>query len=200
MGLGRLYLGRSVAHRTRPTRSGPVSRRGILVQWSLLAGLLLVAIIIAPRQRVLDRQSHDALRGYARIIDGDTLVIGTTKVRLDGIDAPETQQTCSRGGQAWRCGEAATSYLRDLIAGQQVVCDEAGEDRYGRRLAFCSAGSRELNREMVRSGMAVASGAFEAEQREARSGSSGLWSGTFETPYIWRRRHGRAAAAELPKG
>jgi endonuclease YncB( thermonuclease family) len=32
--------------------------------------------------------------GVPRIVDGDTLAIGSTKVRLEGIDAPETDQVC----------------------------------------------------------------------------------------------------------
>ena len=53
--------------------------------------------------------------GTARIIDGDTIWIGETKIRLYGIDAPEARQLCRRDGQSWRCGEAATEALRRLI-------------------------------------------------------------------------------------
>jgi len=45
-----------------------------------------------------------------RIIDGDTLAIGSTKIRLEGIDAPETDQFCLNvGGVRWTCGIAGSS-------------------------------------------------------------------------------------------
>ena len=183
-------------------RSGVCSRRGVIAQWGLLTGQLVVTILVGHRENPQIRRPrpHEALAGHARVIDGDTLVIGGTKVRLDGIDAPESQQTCTRGKQPWPCGVAATSRLVELIGGQQVVCEGVGQDRYHRRLAFCSAGTRELNREMVRSGLAVASGRFGAEELDARRGARGVWSGAFEHPSAWRRRHERAAAPELRRG
>jgi endonuclease YncB( thermonuclease family) len=41
------------------------------------------------------------LSGVPRIVDGDTLAIGATKVRLEGIDAPETDQVCLCVGHGW---------------------------------------------------------------------------------------------------
>ena len=57
----------------------------------------------------------DDITGTARIVDGDTIWISDTKIRLWGIDAPETKQTCTRDGKPWRCGEAATEALRQFI-------------------------------------------------------------------------------------
>jgi len=34
-------------------------------------------------------------RGYPRIVDGDTVVVNGKNIRLQGIDAPETRQTCT---------------------------------------------------------------------------------------------------------
>ena len=43
--------------------------------------------------------------GTATVIDGDTLRIGATTIRLYGIDAPEKRQTCrSANGTVWHCG------------------------------------------------------------------------------------------------
>ena len=45
------------------------------------------------------------LTGVSRIVDGDTFVIGSEKVRLQGIDAPETDQVClNANGVRWTCG------------------------------------------------------------------------------------------------
>src|SRR5215831_3938402 len=65
-----------------------------------------------------------SISGDAHVVDGDTLVVGSTKVRLFGIDAPEHDQTCQKAGSAWRCGEAARDLLAELIAGRR---SEAGD-------------------------------------------------------------------------
>ena len=55
--------------------------------------------------------------GPARVIDGDTLDIGTTRVRLFGIDAPESAQRCKDAKLAeWACGRSATRALESLIS------------------------------------------------------------------------------------
>ena len=42
------------------------------------------------------------LSGLARVHDGDTLTIGDMRIRLEGIDAPETDQLClSAVGERW---------------------------------------------------------------------------------------------------
>src|SRR5690242_19546586 len=42
--------------------------------------------------------------GTGRVVDGDTLDVGTTRVRLEGIDAPEIAQTCQNvAGASWNC-------------------------------------------------------------------------------------------------
>src|SRR5438046_7903644 len=73
-----------------------------------------------------------SLSGTARSIDGDSLMVGSSEIRLHGIDAPELTQTCTRDGQPWSCGTAAADQLSKLIAGQPVTCVSMGQDRYGR--------------------------------------------------------------------
>src|SRR5262249_61381782 len=47
----------------------------------------------------------DVIEGSATVTDGDTIRVGDTRIRLHGIDAPETSQTCNAaGGGAWACG------------------------------------------------------------------------------------------------
>ena len=62
--------------------------------------------------------------GDVRVIDGDSIVVGTTRVRLEGIDAPETAQTCGRKWfGSWPCGTAATEALARLIGSKPVRCE-----------------------------------------------------------------------------
>jgi endonuclease YncB( thermonuclease family) len=66
------------------------------------------------------------ITGKPRVVDGDTIHIGDTKIRLHGIDAPEAKQECYRvDGSPYRCGEASTDALRALIGADPVGC-EAG--------------------------------------------------------------------------
>lgn len=61
------------------------------------------------------------LSGPARVVDGDTLQLGRTYVRLFGIDAPEAGQTCGD----WLPGPEAAAALAAFIAGRTVACERA---------------------------------------------------------------------------
>jgi endonuclease YncB( thermonuclease family) len=70
-----------------------------------------------------------------RVVDGDTLVVGATKIRLEGIDAPETDQICVNArGDHWTCGIEARDSLQAHIEGQVVLCLSKGTDVYQRSL------------------------------------------------------------------
>ena len=65
--------------------------------------------------------------GVPRVVDGDTLAIGAIKVRLEGIDAPETDQVClSSKGSRWACGIEARGRLATHIAGRVITCSSNG--------------------------------------------------------------------------
>ena len=55
------------------------------------------------------------INGKPRIIDGDTIHIKSNKIRLHGIDAPETKQTCEVDNKDWDCGKQSTIELLSLI-------------------------------------------------------------------------------------
>jgi endonuclease YncB( thermonuclease family) len=133
------------------------------------------------------------IAGPGQAIDGDTLVVAGVRVRLHGIDAPEVGQTCGgRELSRWPCGAAARDALTGLIAGQDIGCTGSSFDTYGRLLASCRAGGRELNAEMVRNGLAWAyvrySQRYAALEAEARSRIVGVWAGRAEPPWSYRAR------------
>ena len=135
--------------------------------------------------------SAETITGRAEIIDGDTIRVENTPVRLDGIDAPESRQECENAaGRSYRCGEAATRFLADLIGRQSVTCEVVGKDAYQRALGICRGQDKELNGAMVRSGWALAfqrySERYAAEEQAARDAGAGLWSGAFDPPWDWR--------------
>jgi micrococcal nuclease len=74
-------------------------------------------------------------RGHACVIDGDTFKLGDRKIRIIGIDAPETHP--ARCDEEARLGEAATARLQQLLnQGPFTMAAPAygGKDRYGRDL------------------------------------------------------------------
>jgi endonuclease YncB( thermonuclease family) len=96
------------------------------------------------------------ITGQATVIDGDTLEIHGQRIRLWGIDAPESEQLC-RGSDSkpFRCGSVAALSLSDYITGRVVTCSPRGRDRYRRVLAVCFAGGVDLARWLVSGGLAL---------------------------------------------
>ena len=69
--------------------------------------------------------------GVASVVDGDTIEIHGTRIRLFGIDAPESSQLCVRPtGERWRCGQQASFALADRIGHATVSCQPRDLDRY----------------------------------------------------------------------
>jgi endonuclease YncB( thermonuclease family) len=132
-----------------------------------------------------------AITGPARIIDGDTLEMGTTRIRLHAVDAFEGQQPCQRNGEAWRCGAAATRQLEALVGTATLVCTQTDIDSYGRTVAVCRNGSVDIGAEMVRAGLALAyrqyGEDYVREEAEAEGAGRGVWAGEFTEPWEWRR-------------
>ena len=78
-------------------------------------------------------------RGAACVVDGDTFKLGQRKIRIVGIDAPETH--AANCPEEARLGEAATAELMRLL--NQGPFEMAGRiddmtDRYGRDLRVVS--------------------------------------------------------------
>lgn len=135
--------------------------------------------------------------GPATVIDGDTLEIGGERIRLFGIDAPETTQQCYRGAESWACGEASADQLRSLIGSSALTCRGHEVDQYGRLLAVCMIAGMDLNKLMVAQGWAIAfrrySDNYAADQARAQAGKLGMWSSTFVSPEEHRAAEREAA-------
>lgn len=134
----------------------------------------------------------DSLTGQASIIDGDTLEIHGTRIRLWGIDAPESSQLC-RGDDSlpYRCGASAANELDGFIAGRAVSCALVSRDFYGRTVATCSVSGSDLAEWLVRAGLAFdwprySKGKSDTAQREADQAGRGVWAGSYVVPWLYR--------------
>ncbi|BCG73426.1 nuclease [Mesorhizobium sp. 113-1-2] len=157
-----------------------------VLDYGLAIIILGLLILLAAR---LDRVETRQTQGAAIINDGDSITLGTERIRMRGIDAPEYTQTCRRNGADYACGTLARQSLVRLIAGRPVACSGWQRDRYGRLLGDCKAGGTDLNRAQVEAGWAVAFGDFESEEATARAAKAGIWAGTFDQPQDWRDSH-----------
>lgn len=146
---------------------------------------------------VLGAQNATAqpLVGVPSVIDGDTIEIHGTRIRLNGIDAPESAQMCLDGsGKKYRCGQRASLALADFLdAHRPTSCIEVGRDQFRRMVAVCTAGGVDIAEWLVRRGYALdwpkySDGYYARAQAEARAAKSGMWIGSFEQPWDWRKR------------
>ena len=89
-------------------------------------------------------------KGRVVVNDGDTLKAKKIKIRLHGIDAPESKQKCiANNKKPYPCGYRSTLFLKSLIVDNTVYCKGKQEDRYRRLIAVCYSGKVNLNSKMV---------------------------------------------------
>ena len=119
------------------------------------------------------------------MIDGDTLDVRGTRIRLHGIDAPESAQLCKdAAGKDYRCGQTAALALSEHIGKRLVTCEPRDTDRYGRVVAVCRVGTEDLNAWMVRQSYAIAYRRYAEDyvntELTAKALRQGIWAGTFQ--------------------
>ena len=127
------------------------------------------------------------------VADGDTMTLQVdgqkVKVRLQGIDCPERQQAY---------GQEAGDFIRDQVQGKQVEVRKLGVDQYDRVLGEVFLNGKNLNKELLREGLAWW---YEKHARdrtdyrdlqdEAKREGRGLWSDPDAIPpweFRWRER------------
>jgi endonuclease YncB( thermonuclease family) len=160
-------------------------------------GLFSVLIVAIATTTALCAKQPETITGAAKVVDGDTLDIGATRVRLFGIDAPEGRQHCTRDSTDWPCGVEAANKLRALIGNEPLDCVQRDVDQYGRVVAVCNKGATDLGAAMVRAGLALAyrhySTDYVADEDDAHRAKRGMWAGEFTAP--WDYRHGSSDSA-----
>lgn len=137
------------------------------------------------------------ITGRAYVIDGDTLDIAGTRIRLFGMDAVEKSQYCARTYERWPCGQEATTALRQRIGSTMIQCGARDFDSNNRMVAVCDVAGEDLSAWMVRQGWAVAYTRYSRDyvslEAEARALKRNIWSGTFVTPEEYRHSASRTS-------
>jgi endonuclease YncB( thermonuclease family) len=136
------------------------------------------------------------------VSDGDTITVRTNdgrtvKVRLNGIDCPESHQAF---------GSRSKEFTSHYAFGQEVTIKEHGGDKYGRTIGdVILRDGRSLNTELVRSGLAWHYVQYSKDpelarlEKGARAAKVGLWSDP-KAVAPWDYRHeGKNAAPKDDK-
>jgi endonuclease YncB( thermonuclease family) len=154
---------------------------------STLARLFCAALYVLAQPAFADN-----LAGQASIIDGDTLDILGTRIRLWGIDAPESDQSC-RGEDSvpYPCGTKAAGSLESFLNKRPIDCVPVSLDQYGQTFAVCSVDGVDLADWLVRNGMALdwpqySRGKYDRAERDAEHAGRGIWQGSYVEPWLFR--------------
>src|SRR5580692_178902 len=134
------------------------------------------------------------ISGVAKVREGDTIHIGTTRIRLGGIDAPSVDQLClNNTGERWTCGVAARDELAKHADNKPWTCHVIRTDRRGRAVARCEVDGEDIQKWMVKNGWALSyvrfSHDYDADEKAAREAKAGMWQGAFIAPWDWRVRN-----------
>jgi endonuclease YncB( thermonuclease family) len=211
--------GRRRNSRSRVSRSRPKARQG--VRWPIAFAILAAgaagyaasdlisgdAFGFDSRQQQISTASATILVGKASVIDGDTIEIHGERVRFNGVDAPESSQTCDdREGKTYRCGARAANALDEFLSGSSPTrCEFVERDRYGRFVGDCfRADGTSVQAAVVRSGWAMdwprySKGAYAGQQEAAKAEGIGIWAGPFQPPWEWRAAKRGAKQAPIGK-
>ena len=159
-------------------------------QCLIISIIAIIAFSAEPKSGLT--KEKPTISGIPVIIDADTILIETKRLRLHGIDSPELNQSCLDVKRAkWSCGQRAKDALKMKIAGQVVKCVGNKLDKYRRVIATCYLRDLDINNWLVLNGWAVAyrrySSDYVASEARAKSEKNGIWSGHFVMPWQWRR-------------
>jgi endonuclease YncB( thermonuclease family) len=175
-------------------RVGQVLERGPVVGILFAALLCLTATAQHPQQAITGK--------VVGVSDGDTITVLDAnkrqhKIRLVGIDAPESSQAF---------GSRSKQSLSDLVFGKTVTVTSWEKDRYGRTLGTVTLDGKDINLEQVERGMAwfyrqyakaiqpEDSKTCEQAERAAREEKIGLWADASPVP-PWDFTRGKTTKA-----
>jgi endonuclease YncB( thermonuclease family) len=144
------------------------------------------------------------LEGRATAIAGDTLRLSGSTVVLDGIEAPERDQSCGRPGEQWSCARAAKEALSDILQGKRIVCEITGTNETGEMTARCGTNGEDVAAKLVEGGHVFAKPGIFARygsiESTAKSEKAGFWMGAAQRPAEYRAKLWEEAKRAAPEG
>ena len=166
------------------------ARRGGRVSETVVAGLVgafigAAVVLLAAPSDLFGRASSpygpvSASPATLAIVDGQTLWLNGTLVRLQGVEAPPRGRFCRNAqNELYDCGAAAVAALSELAHGRGITCELSGRDASGFPQGLCRAGDVDLNRGIVAAGWAHANQEIDDlkhEEDRARTTRRGIWA------------------------
>lgn len=141
--------------------------------------------------------------GRAHVVDGDTIRVNDVAIRIYGIDAPETDQTCTtEQGLAWACGSWVRDRAREAFENQQTRCVPITTDRYDRVVARCTVRQKDFGQHMVESGLAFAyrkyAMDYDLAEKRAVVNDVGLHAHNVQSPAQFRKTRAKGRIPTNP--
>ncbi len=170
-----------------------------------LAGSFLLPFVGQLPASLAQSTMHEVVKGQAKSLTGDSMLIGENRIVLAGIESPELRQSCrTKRGRRWQCGRSALTALRRITGYETVECTVTGTDDAGRKIADCMIGEKNLAAELVKGGHVFAeAGLFSGygeEEDEAREAARGIWQGEAQPPEEFRAERWESAKLRAPSG
>ena len=105
-----------------------------------------ISLILIVTFFLAQTSNSTEIYGIPKIIDGDTIILNSEKIRFYGIDTPEIKQTCTNNnGQSYSCGLKATLELKKIIGSRKVSCIKKTKDRYKRSISIWYVDGKDVN-------------------------------------------------------
>ncbi|MAZ80492.1 MAG: nuclease [Rickettsiales bacterium] len=166
----------------------------------IIASIALHKNPIYPKLKLYNYNSYqNIISGYAKAIDGDSIIINQKEIRLYMIDAPEISQYCyDNKGNSYKCGIDSLRYLKSIINNNIINCYYQKKDIYDRYLAICFNDIININYKMIESGMAIIYNPANNNDKIihnleniAKTKKIGIWKGHFMIPKHYRYHNKR---------
>lgn len=147
----------------------------------------------------------EVVSGKVQVVDGDTIMISHTTIRLYGIDAPETGQRCAADNRKISRPSVKAIARLKAISRSGLACEGNEVDDYNRLIARCTTNDgTDINRLLVVEGHAWAFDRYAAdysgEEANARAQGLNIWSMRCEEPWVFRQKRWTKNATKAPEG
>jgi endonuclease YncB( thermonuclease family) len=146
----------------------------------LMKFLLAIVLLLLPAMA----EAAD-ITGVPKIREGDQIMIGSSRIRLGGIDAPSVDQLClNNTGERWTCGVAARDALIHHTDKKSWTCHVLRTEPRGRNVAHCTVDGEDIQKWLVASGWALSYARFshDYDADEIKGNINGAGECIYHTP------------------